>query len=58
MDSVGTVQRLLVGKPGGGSERGRPRIRWKDDVDLDFNKSVKRWRTRALNRTDEEMIQL
>ena len=42
MGSVGAVQRLLGGKPGGRRKRGRPRIRWKDDVELDLNKSVKR----------------
>jgi len=42
MDSVGTVQRLLVGKPGGRRKRRRPRIRWKDGVELDLNKSVKK----------------
>ena len=52
MGSVGTVQRLLGGKPGGGRKRGKPRIRWKDDAELDLNKSVKRWRTRALDRTE------
>ena len=51
MDFVGTVQRLPVGKPGGRRKRGRPRIRWKDDVELDLNKCVKRWRTRTLDRT-------
>ena len=40
MDSVGTVQGLLVGKPGGRRNRGRPRIWWKDDVELDLNKNV------------------
>jgi hypothetical protein len=40
MDSVRTVQRLLVGKLGGRRKRGRPRIRWKDDVEWDLNKNV------------------
>jgi hypothetical protein len=42
MGSVGTVQRLLGGKRGGRRKRGRPRIRWTDDDELDSNKSVKR----------------
>jgi hypothetical protein len=55
-DSVGTVQRLLGGKLGGRRKRGRPRIRWKDNVQLDLNKSVKRWRTRALDRTEWHLM--
>jgi hypothetical protein len=34
-------------------EKGRPRLRWMDDVELDLrNMAVKRWRRRALDRTE------
>jgi hypothetical protein len=36
-----------------GNKKGRPTLRWMDDVKLDLkNKGVKRRRTRALDRTE------
>jgi hypothetical protein len=53
MDGARTVKKFLEGKPGGGRKKGRPRLRWIDDVESDLrNMSVKRWRSRALDRTE------
>jgi hypothetical protein len=41
------VKKLLEGKSGGGRRKGRPRLRWIDDVELDLrNMGVKRWRSK------------
>jgi hypothetical protein len=53
MDRERTVRKLQEGKPGGGRKNGRPRLRWMDDVELGLrHMRVKRWRTRALDRTE------
>jgi hypothetical protein len=45
--------RLLKARQDGGEEKGRPVLRWMDDVELDLrNMDVKRWRRRALDRTE------
>jgi hypothetical protein len=47
------VKKLLEGKPGGERKKGRPRLRWIDYVESDLrNMGVKRWRSRALDRTE------
>jgi hypothetical protein len=53
MDGDGTVKKLLEGKPGGGNKRTRPKSRRVENVNLNLrNRGVKRWRTRALDRTE------
>jgi hypothetical protein len=53
MDGERRAKTLLEGETGGGRKRGRPRIRWMDVVEVDLrNMGVKRWRTRALDRTE------
>jgi hypothetical protein len=53
MDGARVVKKSLEGKPGGGRKKGRPRLRWIDDVESDLrNMGVKRWRSRALDRTE------
>jgi hypothetical protein len=53
MDGARTVKMLLEGKPRTGRRKGRPRLRWIDDVESDFrNMGVKSWRSRALDRTE------
>jgi hypothetical protein len=40
-----TVKKLLEGKRGGDRKKGRSRLRWMDDVELDLsNMGVKIWR--------------
>lgn len=54
IDDEKTVERLLIGKPGGGRKKGRPRLRWMDDFESDLrNLGVKIWRTEALERGGE-----
>jgi len=39
-------------KPGGRRKKGKPRLRWMNDVELDLrNIGVTKWRTRVLDRT-------
>jgi hypothetical protein len=43
MDGARIVKKFLEGKPGGGRKKGRPRLRWIDDVESDLrNTGVKR----------------
>jgi hypothetical protein len=52
-DGARIVKKLLDGKPGGGRKKGRPRLRWIDDVEMDLsNMCVKTWKSRALDRIE------
>ena len=51
MDETGSVKKIFEGKLEGGRCRGRPRLRWINDVEDDLRKlDVKRWTAKALNR--------
>jgi hypothetical protein len=52
-DSERKAKKLLGGTPRGGRKKGRPGLRRRDEVKLDLrDMAVKRWRTRALARTE------
>ena len=47
------MKKISEGKLEGRRGRGRPRLRWIDDVEDDLRKrGVKRWRAKALNREE------
>ena len=51
MNATRSVKNIFEGKFEGRRCRGRPRLRWIDDVEDDLRKlGVKRWRTKALER--------
>jgi hypothetical protein len=53
MNETRVARKILDDKPGGKRRRGRPRLRWTDDVEADLrNMGIKRWRTEALNREE------
>jgi len=53
MNETRSVKKIFEGKLEGRRDRGRPRLRWINDVEDDLRKlGVKRWRTKALNRED------
>jgi hypothetical protein len=53
MDEARSVKKIFEGKLEGRRDRGRPRLRWINDVEYDLRKlSVKRWRTKALDRVE------
>jgi hypothetical protein len=54
MNETRVARKILDDKPGGKRRRGRPRLRWTDDVEADLRSTggVKRWRTKVLNREE------
>jgi hypothetical protein len=53
MNETRSVKKILEGKSEGRRGRGRPKLRWINDVEADLRKfGVKRWRTKALNREE------
>ena len=53
MNETRSVKKIFEGKLEGRRGRGRPRLRWMNDVEDDLRKlGVKRWRTKALNREE------
>jgi hypothetical protein len=53
MNETRCVKKMFEGKLEGRRGRGRPRLRWINDVEDDLRKlGVKRWRTKVLERED------
>jgi hypothetical protein len=53
MDETRSVKKIFDGKLEGRSGRGRPRLRWINNVEDDLRKlGVKRWRMKALDRVE------
>jgi hypothetical protein len=53
MNKTRAVKKIFKGKVEGRRGRGRPRLRWINDVEEDLRKlGVKQWRRKALDRED------
>jgi hypothetical protein len=53
MNKTRSVKEIFEGKLEGRRGKGRPRLRWINDVEDDLRKlGVKRWRAKALDRED------
>jgi hypothetical protein len=52
-----TVKNVLLGKPDGKREEGRPKLRWLDSIENDLKSTdVKRWRKKAEDRSVSAVI--
>jgi hypothetical protein len=48
---------MLYGRPGEGRKKGRPRLRWLEDMEKDLRDiGVRRWRTMAVDRNELQRI--
>jgi hypothetical protein len=57
MNETRVARKILDDKPGGKRRRGRPKLRWLDDVEANLRSmGVKRWRTKVLNREEWALI--
>jgi transcription termination factor 2 len=57
MEETRSVKKIFEGKLEGRRGRGRPRVRWINDVEDDLRKlGVRRWRTKALDRVERASI--
>jgi hypothetical protein len=57
MNETRSVKKIFEGKLGQRRSRGRPRLRWINDVEDDLRKlGVKRWRMKALEREEWALI--
>ena len=53
MDQGRTVKKIFESKPEGSRRRGRPRLRWLEDVEKDlWEMKVKRWRQKTVDREE------
>jgi len=57
MNETRSVKKIFEGKLEGRRVRGRPRLRWINDVEDDLRKlGVKRWRMKVLNREERASV--
>jgi hypothetical protein len=57
MNETRSVKKVFEGKIEGRRSRGRPRLKWINDVEDDLRKlGVKRWRTKSLEREERAAI--
>jgi hypothetical protein len=57
MDETRCVKKIFEGKLEGRKGKGRPRLRWINDVEDDLRKlGVKRWRKKALDKEEWALI--
>ena len=53
MDQGRTVKKVLEKKPQANRRRGRPRLRWLEDVEKDMREmKVRKWRQKAVDREE------
>jgi hypothetical protein len=57
MEGNRVLKRMLYGRPGGRRKKGRPRLRWLDDVEEDLREiGMRRWRTKAVDRNEWQRL--